>query len=72
MRALDQGELVFLPPLESVSLWTGFEGARIALSRALAVGSARDQVFGKGGNEQVRVTALADLRRSKRDADQFH
>jgi uncharacterized protein len=32
---LDQGELVCFPSLENVLLWTSFEDARIALSRAL-------------------------------------
>jgi short-subunit dehydrogenase len=35
LQALDQGELVCFPSLENASLWTGFEDARIALSRAL-------------------------------------
>ncbi|MEH2540698.1 MULTISPECIES: SDR family NAD(P)-dependent oxidoreductase [unclassified Bradyrhizobium] len=35
LQALDQGELICFPSLENASLWTGFEDARIALSRAL-------------------------------------
>jgi uncharacterized protein len=35
LQALDQDELVCFPSLENASLWTGFEDARIALSRAL-------------------------------------
>ena len=35
LQALDQGELVCFPSLENASLWTGFEDARVDLSRAL-------------------------------------
>lgn len=35
LKALAQGELVCFPSLENASLWTAFEDARIALSRAL-------------------------------------
>lgn len=35
LRALDQGELICFPSLENTSIWTAFEDARIALSRAL-------------------------------------
>lgn len=35
LQALEQGELVCFPSLENASLWTAFEDARIALSRAL-------------------------------------
>ncbi len=35
LQALAQGELVCFPSLENASLWTDFENARIALSRAL-------------------------------------
>jgi hypothetical protein len=35
LQALAQGELVCFPSLENASLWTDFEDARIALSRAL-------------------------------------
>ncbi|WP_244432748.1 SDR family oxidoreductase [Afipia sp. OHSU_II-C1] len=35
LRALDRGELVCFPSLENLSLWTAFEEARVALSRAL-------------------------------------
>ncbi|MEH2588167.1 SDR family NAD(P)-dependent oxidoreductase [Bradyrhizobium sp. AZCC 1721] len=35
LQALGQGELICFPSLENASLWTGFEDARIALSRAL-------------------------------------
>jgi short-subunit dehydrogenase len=35
LKALAQGELVCFPSLENAALWTAFEDARIALSRAL-------------------------------------